>query len=1170
MLRIQLLGQFKLQVDGDPLKLPSRQAQSLLAYLLLHRGRSLRRELVAGLLWPDIEEDKARSRLRYAIWQLRKAFGDEYLLADKIELAFNTESDYWLDVDAILGSVLEDRPLLELQNALGVYGGDLLPGFYDDWIALERDRLQASYGSGMELLLVRLVDEGRWWEVVDWAERWISRGHSPEVAYRALMVAHNQMGDVSSALMAYKRCQEALEDQLAVEPSAETKQIFELISAGEKPDQWLAQAGVVLQRLRVEAPALVTFSSFEEELPEEDAGIFVERVSELGKLKNELAQSIGGQGRVLFVRGDAGRGKTSLLKQFSRQAIEQYEKLIVLWGGGEAYTGLGDPYLPFRDALALLTCDFESQATGGWIDREGARRLWASFPESLEVLLEGGPDLIDSFLSGEVLLRRAAAYSAGRSGGLKRLEEMVTSNQERPRPINIQHRDIQQDLFEQYTRVMQRVAKRHPLIIVLDDLQWVDLGSVNLLFHLGRRIRGHPILVVGSYRSIEATQAIDGEKSPLVRVVTELKRVYGEIEIDLEQIDEIASRQFVDAFLDTEPNLFDEAFRRAFFLHTDGHPLFTVELLRQMQVKGEIQKDGAGSWIVGTEVDWEALPAKVDAVIAGRIDQIPPLLRNILRIASVEGEEFTAQVIARVTGLDESEILDHLSLELARRHNLVEAQGIQRVNEYRLSRYRFRHYLFLTYVYNSMDEVERSFLHAEVGEAIEALYGEATEEIAVRLARHFEAAGIPEKAVDYLLMAGNEAKRLSNNQEAITHLTRALDLVRTLPESQVRARKELALNISLGAPLVATKGYTAPEAEKTYERARELCKQIDDPSQLATALWGLWSFYLVRARHQTAEQLAEQIFDLAQAGSDPDLLLVADWTLGITSVHLGEFERAREHLDRVISEYDADRHRDLTYLYGQNPGVTCLIYSAFTMWFLGFPDQANERSQMALQLGAEADHEYSLAFAHSMAAVYYALRKEPAKSLHHAEETISLARKAGFPFLLAAGFTVRGWARACMGKESMTIRSMRRGLETMRIMGANLGRPIFLALLSETYGRTGQIDEGLTLLGEALEVTNANRELLYESELYRLHGDLLARQGEAESRVISSFQQAIEVARKQKARILELRATTSMAQYQLGRGLDPALIVELSTIYGWFSEGIETVDLGEALELLEA
>jgi DNA-binding SARP family transcriptional activator/predicted ATPase len=1169
MLRIQLLGQFKLQANDDPLRLPSRHTQSLLAYLLLHLGKSHRREMVAGILWPDIEEEKARARLRYAIWQLRKELGEEYLLADKIEVSFNTGSDYWLDVAAFDGPVFEELSLLELQQAMDVYGGDLLPGFYEDWIALERDRLAASYGNGMELLLVRLVGDGKWREAVEWAERWISRGHSPEVAYRALMVAHNQLGDVSSALMAYKRCQQALEDQLAVEPSAETQQIFEMISAGERPDAWLPQKAVVPQKFHSQHLPPTSFSSIAEQLPEDVHDVFLARESELSQLKINLDRAVSGQGRVLFLRGDAGRGKTSILAEFSRKALEENENLLVLWGGGEAYTGLGDPFLPFRDVLALLTCDFERLTIGGGLSREGARRLWGSFAESLEAILDVGPDLIGSFLSGEALLDRATSYGIESAGGLGRLEDRVASNQDRPRSVNIQHRDTQKDLFEQYTRVVQRMAKRHPLIIVLDDLHWVDLGSINLLFHLGRRIRGHSILILGSYRPIEAAREIDGVESPLARVVNELKRVYGEIEIDLEQTDERSRRNFVDIFLDSEPNQFDESFRRAFFTHTGGHPLFTVELLRQMQAKDEIRKDDAGRWVVRSSVDWDELPAKVDAVIAGRIDQVPSPLRNILRIASIEGEEFTTQVLASVSGLEEGEILDHLSRELAGQYNLIEAQGNLRVDKILMSRYRFRHHLFHTYVYNALDVVERAYLHREVGNAIEALYGEMTDDMALRLARHFEIAGNLEKAAGYFLKAGNVAKRLSNNQDAITHLSKALDLIQTLPESPERARKELALNIALGAPLVATMGYTAPEAEQTYERARELCYQIDDPPQLATALWGLWSFYLVRARYEIAEQLAEQILELSQAGSDPDLLLVADWTLGITSVHLGEFERARKHLDGVLSVYDAARHGDLTYIYGQNPGVTCMIYSAFALWFLGYPDQASERSQMALRSAVESGHEYSLAFAHSMASVYYAITKEAEESLHHAQEATSRAKKAGFPFLLAAGFAVKGWARAYMGKESMTIRSMRRGLATMRVMGADLGRPIFLALLSETYGRRGQIEEGLAIADEAMEVTRANKELMYQSELQRLQGELIAMRGEDNSGVISSFRQAADTAREQKARILELRALTSLAQFQKSQEPDTGLMSELSKIYGWFGEGFESVDLVRARELLD-
>ncbi len=1169
MLRIQFLGQFKLHVDGEPVKLPSRQAQSLLAYLLLHRGRGHRRELVAGLLWPDLEEDKARSRLRYAIWQSRKAFGEEYILADKIELSFNSDSDYWLDLDAFDRPLPEDLSLHELQDALSIYDGDLLPGFYDDWIVLERVRLQASYGSGMEILLVRLVDDGHWREVVEWAERWISRGQSPEVAYRALMVAYGQMGDSSNALIAYKRCQEALEEQLAVEPSAETKRIYELIAAGEVTDGQLSS--IVPSDLdagagQAQPPPLPPIAH---ELAGEESGVFVARESELDMLERALELALAGNGRVIIVKGDAGRGKTTLLQEFGKRAIRQNKKMLVLWGSGEAQTGQGDPYLPFRDILALVSGDFETHVSGGGVFRDEARRLWISVPQTMEVILEVGIDLVESFLNGESLLSRLKPFGGEGVEWFERLKEKVESARNRPASINIQHSDTQKDLFEQYSRVMQRISRQHPLILILDDLQWADSGSINLLFHLGRRIQAQPILIVGSFRPVEVAPRKDGDEHPLVALLSEFVRIYGEIQIDLDQADEVGGRHFVDALLDSEPNKFGEAFRDSFHRHTGGHPLFSVELLRQMENKGEIRRDKKEFWIEGETIDWEALPARVEAVIASRIGRLPSPLLEILRVASVEGEEFTVQVISEVTGLDVSHIINHLRNELDRRHNLVETQGIRLVNEHRLSLYRFRHHLYQMYVFNSMDTVERGALHEAIGKSLEQIYGEHSKDIAVRLARHFEAAALFKKAVDYFLQAGNEAKRLSENEEAIALYTRGLDIVQHLPDSRSQVQREAALNISLGAPLVATRGYSSREAEMTYERARQLYEQIDEPSQLVTALWGLWSFYLVRANYGTARTLAQQISDLALIEPDPTHTLVANWTLGITYVHLGEFTKARQQLDRAIERYDPGRHEQLTYRYGQNPGVTCLLYLAITLWFLGYPDQARDACHMALDLAADAHHDFSLAFAHSMAGTFFAVRNEADVAYQHSQNTVELSKKSGFPFLLASGFIIRGWARSEIGKHSMTVRQIRRGLDTMDKMGAGLGRPIFLALLAETYKKAGQLSEGLSTVEEALEVSRASGELIYKAETYRLQGDLLDNLGEDSSQVTSRYLKAIDVSQGQKAKLLELRGLTSLIRHQSRGALEEGILAQLSELCGWFGEGFDIGDLREAKVLLE-
>lgn len=1170
MLEIFFLGQFNLKLDGNTIKIPSRNAQSLLAYLLLNKEKRIRREMIAGVLWPEVEERKARDRLRYAIWQLRKGVGDLYITADKIDIAFNAEADYWFDAGELEGLIPGEASTSQLVDAAKVYQGELLPGFYDDWIVWERERLAASFEAVVGLLLKRLAAEERWRELVEWAEGWISLGETPEPAFQALMVAHCRLGDIASSVKAYHRCREMLSEHLDVQPSTLTEEMYEQLASGECPQPMYISQAATGQDRSVEAQAPPQFPYLDAKIETVDRAVFVGREGELRRLEDTLKRVGNAGGTAVFVVGDAGRGKTTLLQEFSRRAAASNQELILLWGSGETPTGLGDPFLPFRDILAMLTGDLESNWSKSGLDIDMAKRLIENMPQACQALLESGPDLIDSFVPGDLLLKRAKQFGWGEAAWLRQLDAFLSGRRNRPAPINIQHSDIQNDLFEQFTRVMQRLAQQRPLVIVLDDLQWADPASIDLLFHFGRRISGYPILLLISYRPFDLFEPEVGDRHPLVQVLSEFRRTFGEKEIDLDEYDEESGRSFIDAFLDSEPNNFGDDFRKALLRHTGGSPLFLVELLRQMEEKGEIVKDSDGCWVESRVIDWTILPEKVEAVIAGNIGQLPSQLEKIIHVAAVEGEEFTAQVISRAAGIEEDEVVSRLSGELAARHRIVLAQGIMRANDHPLYRYRFRHNLFYRFVCDSLDAVERAYLHRKVADALEDLFGEERSRIGLHLARHYEAAGMLEKASDYLLLAGEQAKRLSDNREAISHLRHAIGLLNSLPVKPDILRRELALNIALGAPLVAIEGYTSAEAEETFERARELCEQVADARQLPTALWGLWSFYLVLADFRKAADLAEQILELAQKNADTDLLLVGNWTLGITQVHLGHIKKAAEKLEQAINLYDPARHYPLTYQYGQNPAVTCLVYSAICLYLQGYPDQALARCQRAMRLAEEGAHDYSLAFASGMVSLFYALMHDVDQTVRQAQRTISLSRKAGFPFLLAMGMVTGGWARRDAGKEVSSIRRMKRGLGVMQTMGAELGRPVLMVLLIESQIRARQIEEGLRSVSEAFTFADRNNEQLFKSDLYRLEGELLALQETGTARIEASFLKAIALARGQEARLLELRALVSLCRYQLDHGLDSRWLTELADLHGWFSEGFDVPVLVSAEQLLRS
>jgi predicted ATPase len=434
--------------------------------------------------------------------------------------------------------------------------------------------------------------------------------------------------------------------------------------------------------------------------------------------------------------------------------------------------------------------------------------------------------------------------------------------------------------------------------------------------------------------------------------------------------------------------------------------------------------------------------------------------------------------------------------------------------------------------------------------------------------------------------------------EAISHLTKGLELLKTLPDSLERAQQELALQATLGITLTVTKGYAAPEVERARARALELCRQVGETPQLFPVLFGLYAFHLLRAELHTARELAEQLLRLAQSLQDPALLIWPHDGLGLTSCQLGELTSARAHLEQSIALYDPQKHRpDRSQVSMQDPKVTCLSYAAWVLWHLGYPDQARKRIAEALTLARELSHPFSLAFALTFAAMLNQLLRDVRAVQERTEALRTLAREQGFPYWLASETIRQGWVLAEQGQGKEGIAQMRQGMAAMRATGAELNRSWDLARLTEAYGKAGQVEEGLTLLAEALAFVDKTGERLYEAELYRLRGELtlqsqasleqvsdksqagqdksentnpqpLTPNPRAEAEAEACFHKAIEISRKQQAKSLELRAAVSLSRLWQQQGKQKEAHDMLAELYGWFTEGFDTKDLQEAETLL--
>jgi predicted ATPase len=705
-------------------------------------------------------------------------------------------------------------------------------------------------------------------------------------------------------------------------------------------------------------------------------------------------------------------------------------------------------------------------------------------------------------------------------------------------------------------------------VLVLDDLQWADLGSINLLFHLGRHLSGFRILILGAYRSEEITLGREGGRHPLLPVINELQRQYGDISVNVDQAE---PRPFLEALLDSEPNKLGPQFREMLHRQTRGHPMFTVELLRDMQDRGDLVQDQDGLWVEGHSLDWNTMPARVEAVIAERIGRLDEPLRSALRVASVEGETFTAEVIARVCVLDEQELLGRMSRELDKRHQLIRAQSIQRIDGQLLSSYRFRHIIFQKFLYSSLDEVERVHLHEQVGTTLEALYatqGDITP-ISLQLAQHFQEARITEKAVHYLHLAGERAVQMSAYQEALVHLTQGLALLMTLPDTPERAEKELKLQISLGMAWVGSSGY-GPDAEKAYSSARQLCQQLGNNYQLSRVLGDLSVLHYVRAEHQQARELAEEALNLAKQTGDPILVAISSWSLGFILFALGEYTTSLEHHERVVAFYDPGKHhRSMIALRGSDAGPAALAYTACCLWCLGYPDQAQKYSQQAFTLARALGHPFTLCDVLSFAGCMVDVMRRDARTLkEHTDELVRLSNEKGLSGWMGTGISWLGEAMAMLSQYQEGIEQMRQGMTARESSFEKCYVTGNLRSMAEAQAKLGQMDEALDTLAQAFTRLEETGERHWEAELHRLKGELLLALDDPNG-AEASFEKAIQIARRQHARSWELRSTISLARLWGKQGKIDEARGMLGEIYAWFTEGFDTPDLKDAKALLD-
>ena len=484
--------------------------------------------------------------------------------------------------------------------------------------------------------------------------------------------------------------------------------------------------------------------------------------------------------------------------------------------------------------------------------------------------------------------------------------------------------------------------------------------------------------------------------------------------------------------------------------------------------------------------------------------------------------------------------------------------------------YRFQHALYQQVLHERLGSARRALLHRRIGARLKAGYGRRAGELAAQLAVHFECGGETSQAVHYWQQLGETAARRHAHHEAIAALSKGLALLAMLPESSERTQQELALQLPLGELLMAAKGMAAPDAGEAYTRARVLCDQLGETPQSFRVLQGLYRFHEAQARLSTAAALAQQLFDLATRQRDMGLMWEGHSALGSVALFHGDLVTARVHLEESLRLYDTWQPAPPTFAGGLDPRVQILVWLALVLWGLGYADQAQRRSQEALALAQQGGHAPTQVYAELFAAVLSQCQRDVTATHVHADTVIAVAAEQGLVHRGGHGGLLRGWALAMQGDAVAGVAQIRQGITVSQGEGLNLFCPYFLALLAEAYSLAGQPDTGLQVLAEALTLVVETEERWWEAELHRLQGALWLQLPIADVRQAEAcFQQALDLARCQQAKALELRAALSLSRLWQHQGQRQAARALLAPIYHWFTEGFDRPDLQEARALLD-
>lgn len=802
-----------------------------------------------------------------------------------------------------------------------------------------------------------------------------------------------------------------------------------------------------------------------------------------------------GKLQIRFVSGEAGSGKSTLIDGFIEEIQPQTDRTIITSCFCNLPSDYNLPYQPFKDLLKQLFEQARQLQEKASATRKETVKNVINF--SAQLLLKYAPNLIGSLIPGGSLISEISQNIIEET---QLVEKLQKKSEEQPERVD------ESQITEQFIRFVQAFTKEYQLILIVDNLQWVDIPSVNLMYQMVAALRDCPVLLIGCYRSTDVDIPVNGEKHPLDKLINEVKISQGNVFIQLDQIKETERRAFVERLLDKEPNAYTADFRNKLFERTNGNPLFVTELLALFKEENEIVRNEKGEWVDGPYLDWQLYPVKIEGIIKERIGRLEDSLVQVLSHASVQGYHFIAQVLSRTLHEPEREMLRNLSKKLQKQYHLVTEGECVRLKKSLISRYYFSNYIFQQYLYQELSQTERMLLHEDIAIALEEMYKDSLGEVSNDIAYHYEMAGAYEKAVRYMEMTADEMIRLSAYTKAVPLLLKVIGYLEEEDDEQ-HLPALFRLWVQLGICYRSIKGWGDEETVHAYDQADRYRRQTGDSRYDGLLVFSRCTILMTQVRFVECitlmkNYLQEKGDDLSVEDKQSAYIVLAN-----TCFWMGDFPRTTEYLSRLENTYPQQPFSRT------NQALYHFLKLTLSLQTGGRERSCEDRDRVIRQFAAE-ENRFTQAIVWQAVSWHAFFTGEWAVCEEFARRLLEISEKYSFYYYICIGKMLLGAVLPAeeYRKARTYVEEGYAGLDHKKD-GIALTHSLYKLIVGTLLYRSGQIEACLSLTAEAVSICREIEEYGYVPQLYILQGYGYRKQGDRQA-AAASFRQAIEVARQ--------------------------------------------------------